>query len=233
VDELIDPVTESWDLQLLSQTFWEEDVKVIRTIPVHVEMDDVLAWHFDEKGCFSVKSAYWVHRHVLRRSQHHGRAGAAGSSEGNDKFWKQLWKIDCMPKVKHFLWRLSHNALAFRKILQRKGMKIDTRCCMCGRSDEDGGHLLFKCKAVKEVWRALNLEAIRCELAESVSAMDMMEKVFKLESKTQIMVVLLLWLWWDERNKWREEGRRRPGTEVAYIAAAMANRVIGSIRTRR
>jgi hypothetical protein len=97
VDELIDPVTESWDLQLLSQTFWEEDVKVIRTIPVHVEMDDVLAWHFDEKGCFSVKSAYWVHRHVLRRSQHHGRAGAAGSSEGNDKFWKQLWKIDCMP----------------------------------------------------------------------------------------------------------------------------------------
>jgi hypothetical protein len=80
---------------------------------------------------------------------------------------------------------------------------------MCGRFDEDGGHLLFKCKQVKEAWRALNLEVIRSELADSVLAMDMMEKVMKLDQNTQTMVVLLLWLWWDERNKRREEGRRR------------------------
>jgi hypothetical protein len=42
VDELIDPGTEQWDLQLLEQTFWEEDVKVIRSIPVHMEMDDIV-----------------------------------------------------------------------------------------------------------------------------------------------------------------------------------------------
>jgi hypothetical protein len=69
VDELIDPMTESWDLQLLSQTFWEEDAKVIHAIPVHVEMDDILAWHFNEKGCFSVKSTYRVHREALRRRE--------------------------------------------------------------------------------------------------------------------------------------------------------------------
>jgi hypothetical protein len=79
---------------------------------------------------------------------------------------------------------------------------------MSVRFDEDGGHLFFKCKAVKEVWRALNLETTRCELAESVSARDMMEKVLKLDPKTQIMAVLLLWLWWDEQNKRREEGRK-------------------------
>ena len=39
VEELIDSVTENWDVQLLSQTFWEEDVKLIRSIPVHVDMD--------------------------------------------------------------------------------------------------------------------------------------------------------------------------------------------------
>ena len=84
---------------------------------------------------------------------------------------------------------------------------------------------MFKCKQVKEAWRDLNLEVVRRELAESTTAVDMMEKVLKLEQKTQTMVVLLLWLWWDERNKWREEGRRRPGTEVAYIAAAMADKL--------
>ena len=42
VDELIDPVTESCDVQLLAQTFWEEDVQVIRSLPVHTEMDDIV-----------------------------------------------------------------------------------------------------------------------------------------------------------------------------------------------
>ena len=86
VDELIDPVTETWDLQLLSQTFREEDVKVIRSIPVHVEMDDVLAWHFDNKGCFTVKSAYRVHRDVLRRNNQNGTAGGAEKQRRKRRF---------------------------------------------------------------------------------------------------------------------------------------------------
>lgn len=71
----------------------------------------------------------------------------------------------------------------------------------------------------------LNLEEVRCELTESVTAMDMMEKVLNLDQKTQTMVVLLLWLWWDERNKWREEGRRRLGSKVAYIVVAMTDKL--------
>lgn len=42
VEELIDPVSEQWDVQLLVQTFREEDVQLIRSIPVHLEMDDVV-----------------------------------------------------------------------------------------------------------------------------------------------------------------------------------------------
>lgn len=77
---------------------------------------------------------------------------------------------------------------------------------MCGRLDEDGGHLLLKCKEVKKVWQELNLEEIRCDLAEAGSAMEMMEKVLKLEKSIQTTVALPLWFWWDERNKLREEG---------------------------
>ena len=62
VEELIDPATEQWDAQLLNQCFWEEDVRLIRQLPVHKDMDDTLAWHYDSKGIFSVRSAYKVHR---------------------------------------------------------------------------------------------------------------------------------------------------------------------------
>ena len=44
VDELIDPVTENWDVQLLTQMFWEEDVRMIRSLPVHLDMNDVVGW---------------------------------------------------------------------------------------------------------------------------------------------------------------------------------------------
>jgi hypothetical protein len=64
-------------------------------------------------------------------------------------------------KKNSFLWRLSHNTLALRKVLQRWSLQLDPICCMCGRLDEDGGHLLlFKCKEDRKVWMELSLEEV-------------------------------------------------------------------------
>jgi hypothetical protein len=35
--------------------FWEEDVVNILAIPVHIDREDTVAWHFDQKSVFSVK----------------------------------------------------------------------------------------------------------------------------------------------------------------------------------
>lgn len=170
VVELFDPVTEQWDTQLLTQTFWEEDVKLIRSMPVHTEMDDVVGWHFGPKGKFSVRSAYKVHQDSEARKSQRVQPGDTEGSNGKTNFWQKLWNLDCPPKIKHFLWRLSQNTLAVKNILKRRGMKIDTCCSLCRRLDEDGGHLFLKCKEVKGVWRELNLEAVWCSLSEAGSA---------------------------------------------------------------
>lgn len=70
-------------------------------------------------------------------------------------------------------------------------MKLDTKCCMCRRLDEYGGHLLLNCKEVKKVWCELNLEAARCKLAEARSAKEMVETVLKLKEKEQLTVIML------------------------------------------
>ena len=67
VADLIDPYTGSWDEQLVQQTFDEENVKAILAIPVHTELDDVLAWCGDSRGLFSVKSAYKVQKLATRQ----------------------------------------------------------------------------------------------------------------------------------------------------------------------
>jgi hypothetical protein len=114
--------------------------------------------------------------------------------------------------------------LAVKKVLKRRGMKIDTCCGLCNRLDEDGGHLFIRCKEVKGVWKELNLEAVRCRLAEAKSAKEMMEMILQLEAKSQMTVIFLLWLWWDERNKWREEGKRRTAANIAYVTTMLTDR---------
>jgi hypothetical protein len=61
VSDLINPVTGTWDEELIRQTFDPDDVQTILSIPVHEDMDDLVGWHFDSKGKFSVKSAYKVY----------------------------------------------------------------------------------------------------------------------------------------------------------------------------
>lgn len=46
---------------MLEHIFSEQDVQLIRSIPVHIDMEDIVGWHFDTRGQFSVKSAYHVH----------------------------------------------------------------------------------------------------------------------------------------------------------------------------
>ena len=60
VSELINPVTGSWDEELVYQTFCNEDANLIMQLQVNESADDNLAWHYNKKGLFTVKSAYKV-----------------------------------------------------------------------------------------------------------------------------------------------------------------------------
>jgi hypothetical protein len=150
VADLINPMTGSWDDRMVRDIFWEEDAEVILALPVHEGRNNTLAWHFDKHGIFSVKSAYKVGRADAQRTR--CLAGAQGGSACVvTGVWKGLWKLRCPSKIKHFMWRLTHNSHPLRCNLIRRGMKIDTRCLVCNQMSEDGGHLFFKCKLAKEI----------------------------------------------------------------------------------
>jgi hypothetical protein len=61
VSELIDPERSIWRTELVRQTFTQEDAADILSIPICQDADDFVAWHFDTKGIFPVKSAYRAH----------------------------------------------------------------------------------------------------------------------------------------------------------------------------
>jgi hypothetical protein len=160
VSDLIDPVTNQWDVELVRQTFHPDDVPIILAIPLAQDMEDFIAWHFDTRGLFTIKSPY----KVCIDNQILGFGSSSGTtvhhlSRGTSFPWFKICEMACPNKVKVFAWRLAHNSLPLkRKIHQSRRIKLDTRCPMCYRLDEDGSHLLFKCKYAKQVCRQLNTE---------------------------------------------------------------------------
>lgn len=185
--------------------FWDEDAEVILALLVHGGRANTLAWHFDKHGIFSVKSAYKVNRQDMLTSQHKS-GGQGGSTNDGKGVWKDIWKLKCPNKIKHFLWRLTHNGQPLRCNLSRRGMLIDTRCPVCGQMSEDGGHLFFKCKLPKQIWRILNFENERQALAAIPDAYDVVDWILKQQGQKRDFMVIILWFIWTERNNIREEG---------------------------
>jgi hypothetical protein len=64
-------------------------------------------------------------------------------------------------------------------------MRIDTGCVICGRYDEDGAHLFFKCKYVRHIWAELQLKGVRRDLFELLSAREVLEAILKLKPDIQ------------------------------------------------
>lgn len=82
------------------------------------------------------------------------------------------------------------------------------RCPVCNHLGEDGGHLFFKCKLAKQLWRLLGLEAEREALESVQTAIGASEVILQAWEHKKLMMVIVLWFVWSERNIIREEGRR-------------------------
>lgn len=209
VNELLCPITGAWDEQLIRETFCAEDARYILQIPVREGVQDFFAWHFDPKGVHSVRSAYKLLAQI-KKQQRNGAPGTSTESEGrldgcSDQSWKRIWRLPCPAKLQMFVWRLRHESLALCANLKRRGMQLESMACfVCGRGEEDGGHLFIKCKAVKEAWRQLGLEQERRQLETIGDVHAMLDSLWGLAEKKRVLIITFWWHWWNNRNRIRE-----------------------------
>jgi ribonuclease HI len=176
--------------------FWDSDAKQILSIPLREDFEDFPAWHFDNRGKFSVRSAYKLY--VQLRD---GPQASASSPPDGVLQWKKIWKLPCQPKISQFVWRFAHNSLPLRMNMERRGIKCNTRCVVCQGQQEDGTHLFLKCKEVKKLWRELNMEHEREIMCSRNNAMDVVREIIALGEEKAIRICCMLWRWWDRRNK--------------------------------
>jgi len=82
--------------------------------------------------------------------------------------------------------------------------------------------MFFKCCLAKEVWRNLNLESFRLELATTVLVKDTVELILKAKEEQKLLMIITMWYIWQERNIIREEGQRRGADFLARCIRSYA-----------
>jgi hypothetical protein len=90
VSDLIDPLTDQWDIALLGTLFNTVDVNRIPQIPIHPEgFSDFIAWRHTSHGRYTVRSGYHCQWHHMFGASA-GQLALPGSSATNTVFEDSL-----------------------------------------------------------------------------------------------------------------------------------------------
>ncbi|KAL0446063.1 UNVERIFIED_CONTAM: hypothetical protein Slati_1734200 [Sesamum latifolium] len=112
----------SWNHDMITEEFLPEDAEAILSIPLTESPSaDIIVWHFERSGRFSVKSAY---ASAIQCSEE-----ASPSMARED--WRFLWRSRVLPKVRMFMWRCGHGALPTLRNLKDRGVCPDFNAQVC------------------------------------------------------------------------------------------------------
>lgn len=93
VSDLIDFQNNCWNLQILQELFFEEDIARILAMKIVSSQDDYWVWVHNRNGSYSVKSGYWFINSWKRREEI--REAEARPSTNDLKL--SVWQIETAP----------------------------------------------------------------------------------------------------------------------------------------
>ncbi|CAN7023933.1 unnamed protein product, partial [Brassica rapa subsp. trilocularis] len=79
---------------------------------------------------YTVKSGYWTVTHLYQEGE------AIIRPEGSLVIKRKIWKLNILPKIKYFLWRVVSGALPTYTKLCTRGINIDPTCQRFCHDDE-------------------------------------------------------------------------------------------------
>lgn len=153
VEELLIPHTRLWDAHTVRDLFVEEDANMILKLKTEQHKQDSWIWGFTKDGIYTSQSGY----RFLDSLQNSANQGQNRIPPLERKLWKNIWKLNTLPKIRHFIWRAIAGALAVSDQFRARNIPVDPTCKVCGNGRETICHLLFSCPLAKEAWKEANI----------------------------------------------------------------------------
>ena len=174
-------------------------------------------------GVYSVKSAY---RTLMIRNEHRvlEEGSVIESSLTNKQMWTKLWKLNAVPKVRVFWWRVLRGILPVESTLNYRHIATLARCKICLSADEDMYHALIQCSHANRFWiEARDWLGIKLpELHEMTWSRDILcDPCFDLSDQAKIISVM--WAIWTSRNNiTHDKASMDPKQSLQMIRDALA-----------
>lgn len=197
VEDLINPVDLSWNLDLLNAYVHKDDVSIIRSLAISRNpKPDSYGWLFTDHGRYTVKSGY-------RTEILYPDLGSRHSDMGPNvkPLLAHAWKLQCSPKLQHFVWQIISGSLPVTKNLRFRGIKCDLQCHICGAEEESINHVLFECPIARQTWALSNIPS-RPGVFPTQSLFTNMDYLFWRLPKEPDLTYFpwILWYIWKNRN---------------------------------
>ncbi|XP_021719877.1 uncharacterized protein LOC110687526 [Chenopodium quinoa] len=161
--------------------------------------DDFLYWKYHPSGKYTVKTGYFYLSKELG-------SNTTNCVEREQEFIKLIWRMNIQPKWKLFLWKLSHDGIAVKENLAKRGMRIETDCDRCREGEENSQHLFRYCTQAKEVWEMSPLDVFPDSLG-SISLKEWIHHYILLyysedgkQGGRWMRFIATLWGLWKARN---------------------------------
>ncbi|CAL1374304.1 unnamed protein product [Linum trigynum] len=211
VSDLIDPITEVWDLPTLEKCFPAEMIQTVLQIPLRgFHERDKLIWSSSKDGNYTVKDGYHVWLQQFKVEEGVEPAGDEG-------VWKKLWAAKVAPKVKIFLWKFARNVLPTGDHISGKSQRWGDQCPFCNLK-ETQLHFFGDCSWTSRIWRASDL-ADCFEYQPALNCFQWLQQVMdRVDDEKLGRWSVLLWFLWKERNAQMFNGVKVPEEEITTRA---------------
>ena len=204
VDCLINPISRSWDKDVLYGYFAPMEADLILRIPLSLtKVEDKLIWPHVPNGVYNVKSGY---RFLVKDKS--GPLPSPSSQNEAISLWSRLWKLSVPNKVRNFLWRACREALPVKKNLVRIRVLDDEVCCHCNVKAEDGYHALWDCSALSAIWET-DLILLFCRSKKFSNFFELARFVLE-QDRNPKLFASITWTIWSRRNQLRTSNKSFP-----------------------
>ena len=185
----------TWKWEKISFEFPRQIVDRIQAIHIQAfgENDDSLIWKLSPDGEFSMALAYLLAIFELPKPPLF------------TDFW--IWRLDTLPKIKHFFWLCNHGSILVRQVIKARGINCNGIFPLCYVQEETILHVLRDFLAARDFWLGMGVP----QALNDFLSLDLMDwlKCNCLCSKNihtnnlpwSSQFPFAVWLVWKQRNK--------------------------------
>ena len=224
VSYLIDTNTREWKVDLIKQAFVPQEAEKILSIPLSIRLPpDQLIWSINPSDKFTTRSAY-----RLLASNALANNPSSSNSGPQKSFWRGLWKLRVLAKVKHFAWRACNEALPTMVNLACRQVVNLELCSNCNSVPEDVVHAVWSWKAVEGVWQTLSWKNPLVHAQQGNFSNLFASFLQVTEDYGAEIFILAAWSLWNRRNAVRLNHPTHPLDQTLSVARGLLQEYINA-----